>query len=92
MPGHAHHARLITMTPLGAAVLMFLPLRAGEKHGLYFEVLLRAGLRHGVNLRRRDGSFSAIPWGFPVLFGHAYISISRRARWCALQFCTLMWR
>ena len=69
MPGHAHHARLITMTPLGAAVLMFPPLRAGEKHGLYFEVLLRAGLRHGVNLRRRGGSFSMTLGGFQCCLG-----------------------
>ena len=92
MASRAHHARLITMTPLGAAVLILPSLRAGEKHGLDFEVLLRPGLRHGIILRRRDGSFSATAGAFPVLFGHGPIFVSRRARRCALRLYALMWR
>ena len=44
MASRAHHARLITMTPLSAAVFIVPSLRAGEKHGLDFEVPLRPGL------------------------------------------------
>ena len=91
MASRAHHARLITMTPLGAAVLILPPPRAGEKHGLDFEVLLRPGLRHGIILRRRDGSLSATPGAFSVLFGHAHISVSKRARRCASRLYALRW-
>ena len=80
------------MTALSAAVLISPPLRAGEEHGLDFEVRLRPALRHGIILRRRDGSFSATPGAFAVLFGHAHISVSRCARQCAPRLCPLRWR
>ena len=91
MGSRAHHARLISMTPLSAAVLILPSLRAGEKHGLDFEVPLRPGLWHGIILRRRDGSVSATPGAFSVLFGHAHIYVSKRARRCAPRLYAFRW-
>lgn len=91
MDSRAHPARLISMTPLSAAVLILPSLRAGEKHGLDFKVPLRPGLRHGIIHRRRDGSLSATPGPFAVLFGHAHIAVSKRARQCAPRLSALRW-
>ena len=56
------HARLITMLPLSAPMLIFPPLLAGQKQEVDFDAPLQPALLQGIIFRPVDDSPSAIPW------------------------------